>query len=47
MAFHIQAQIDPYPPVASFHGIQHPNSPTLFDEGVQTGLDGSLQEIGK
>lgn len=45
-AINIQAQVDPYPPVASFQGIQSPNSPTLFDENVQPGLDSSLQESG-
>ena len=46
-AINIQAQVDPYPPVASIQGIQSPNSPTLFDENVQPGLDSSLQESGK
>lgn len=45
-AINIQAQVDPYPPVASIQGIQSPNSPTLFDENVQPGLDSSLQESG-
>ena len=46
-AINIQAQVDPYPPVASFQGIQSPNSPTMFDENLQPRLDFSLEESGK